>query len=47
MKPIFPEKMIHEKDIDYREISNYKCFKLINAMRDFNEVESLTIDSII
>lgn len=44
---LISNKMIHEKDIDYREISNYKCFKLINAMRDFNEVESLTIDSII
>ncbi len=44
---LISNKIIHEEEIELNDLKNYKCFKLINAMRDFNEVESLAIDSII
>ncbi len=40
------EQKIFEKDINLNDLSNYKCYKLINAMRDLSDDESLAISSL-
>ena len=40
------KQKIFEEDIKVNDLWNYKCYKLINAMRDFHETESISISSL-